>query len=116
MLCRCSLLSPGAAQPGDTHPVPAGLSSCLCGESPAPHELCWSICISAFLPQLPGAHPSRREHLGGGRGDGGGSDEKAGEMGQEAPGARSCWAGAVRHLKEEQERNFMGVDPPLWWH
>lgn len=89
---------------------------------------CLSTCISAFLSQLPGAHPSCRERPGGGWGDRGGSDEEAGEMGvkgcrcflgkpqgmgEEAPGG-SCsvlvlsdWS----HLTERQERTYICVNP-----
>lgn len=86
-----------------------GLTLCLHGSAPRgsaafvgsqllPHEQCLSTCISAFLSQLPGAHPSCRERLGGGRGDGGGSDEKAGEMG--VKGCR-CFLGEPQGVGEE---------------
>lgn len=66
--------------------------------SAAPLEQFWPLCISAFLPQLPGARPSCREHLGGGGGDRGGSNEKA--AGQDLGEAASA-GGAVPCLEAE---------------
>lgn len=88
MLCRCCSLSPDAASRQhilDVHTLPAWLGSPwqhrMCGKAVTPLEQCLSICISVFLPQLPGGWPSPGEHLGGGRDGRDGGNEKAGEMG-----------------------------------
>lgn len=100
-VCFLLVLHPGSPAWGHTlclhSSAPCG-SAAFVGSQLHPREQCLSTCISAFLSQLPGAHPSCRERLGGGRGDGGGSDEEAaGEDLGEAP----CAGGAVPCLETE---------------
>lgn len=90
------------------HPEPGDTPSACMAQLPTAVLRLWAVtasleqglstCISAFLSQLPRAHPSCRERPGGGRGDGGGSHEKA--AGEDL-GEAACAGGAVPRLETE---------------